>query len=63
MIADGFNKFFTGAVQRLLQEFGEIKDTVVNQSEPVVNGNNSYPEFKFQSITQDFIRSELKNLR
>ena len=47
-IADGFNKFFTGAVQGLRQEFGQIKDSVVNQSEPRVSGNKSYPEFKFQ---------------
>ena len=62
-IADGFNKFFTGAVQCLLQEFGQIKDSAVNQSEPRVSGNKSYPEFKFQFITQNFTLSELKNLK
>ena len=62
-IADGFNKFFTGAVQRLRQEFGQIKDSVVNQSEPRVSGNKSYPEFKFQLITQNVTVSELKNLK
>ena len=62
-IADGFNKFFTGAVQCLLQEFGQIKYSAVNQSEPRVSGNKSYPEFKFQFITQNFTLSELKNLK
>ena len=28
-----------------------------------MNGNKSYPEFKFQLITQDFTISELKNLK
>ena len=54
-IADGFNKFFTGAVQRLLQEFGQVKDSAVNQSEPRVSGNKSYPdEWKCAKVTPVF---------
>ncbi|KAL9986631.1 hypothetical protein ACROYT_G000802 [Oculina patagonica] len=53
----------TGAVQRLLQEFGRIKGPAVDQSEPFPGGNKNLPAFKFEFITQDSTSTELKKLK
>ena len=61
-IANALNKFFTGVVDRLLRSLGYTNRQTVpcNSRSGRLQG---IPQFKFQSVSEEFTKSELKKLK
>ena len=61
-IANALNNFFTGVVDRLLRSLGHTNRQTVpcNSRSGRLQG---IPQFKFQSVSEEFTKSELKKLK
>ena len=62
LIVDSFNKFFTSTVIRLVQA---VQNTCASEENSMQFPDQvrDYPDFKFKDVSEDFVRSQLRNLK